>query len=145
MDKFKEAATLFRALADLFDDMEPDAESEAIVWARKFGREATASAERFKEKTKWVTYRLELAQPIGKPKAGRILDRLATSPNYRDQLSIVMGQGTASRQAVVAFNVRITDKNGDGLEIANFMANKMNERGSDPRARAKVSSVAKAD
>lgn len=134
MDKFKEAANLFRALADLFDGMEGDAASVM---------QAAADPAPARPKAKWVTFRLELNQPIGKPKAQRIIDRVNPVPGSPSQLSIVMGQGSASRQAVVAFHLRATNTNGDGKETADFVAGKINKRGSDPRARAKVSSVVK--
>ncbi len=143
MDKLKEAAKLFRALADLFDDMEPNVESEAVSWARQFG--SAQEARVLRSKTKWVTFRLELKQPIGKPKAARIIERVKPVPGIPSQLSIVMGQGSASRQAVIAFHLRATNTNGDGKETADFVAGKINKRGSDPRARAKVSRVVLVD
>ena len=145
MDKLKEAAKLFRALADLFDDMGDAAESRNAAWGNQFERMAQKVTTPPKPEAKWVTYRLELTQPIGKPKAARIIDRVNPMPGRRSQLSIVMGQGSASRQAVIAFDLRVTNTNGDGKETADFVAGKINKRGSDPRARAKVSSVVKID
>jgi hypothetical protein len=144
MDKSKEIAKLFRALADLFDDMGDAAESRNAAWGNQFVMRQEAATPT-KPKTKWVTYRLELAQPIGKPKAARIIERVKPVPGIPSQLSIVMGQGSASRQAVIAFDLRVTNSNGDGKETADFVAGKINKRGSDLRARAKISSVVMVD
>lgn len=144
MDPYQEGAKLLRRLAELMEqlalsgtpiDVEPQGATQAAVNAMTNSR----------PKTKWVTFRLELAQPIGKPKAQRIIDRVCINSQAHRQLVIQMGQGTASRQAVVAFMLKVTDHNGDGHESADFMAGKLNERGSDLRARAKVSSVVRVD
>ena len=90
---------------------------------------------------KWCTFILELKAPIGKPKAARIIERLIPHPNYRHQLEVIMGKGSGSSQAVIAFHLKITDKDGDNVEQAEALAKRMNERGVASNARAKVESV----
>ena len=91
--------------------------------------------------TKWVTFKLILDAPIGRPKALRIIERVAPNPAAKRQLEFHMGQGTGTKQAVVYFTVKVTDRDGDAMELAKVMANRMDQYGSDGRARAKVSQV----
>lgn len=137
MDKFKEAAKLFRQLADLFDGLEgtaaPPSQAEADP--------APAMAP-----TKWLQFRLQLEAPIGRPKAQRIIDRLAPTDQGRKQFAVQMGPGSnGTKTYVVAFIVKVTDRDGDAQEMASMVAAKMDERGSDKRARTKVASVQAVD
>ena len=141
MDKFKEAAKLFRQLADLFDGMEgpaaPVVQSEADPAWSNYDRMAEVTP-----KLKWVNFVLQLEAPIGRPKAQRIIDRVAPSPMAKRQIQVQMGPGSkGTKTFVVAFKLRCTDNHGDAEETAQAIANKINQRGADKRARAKVSRV----
>lgn len=135
MDKFKEAAKLFRQLADLFDDLEGTATPAAQA--------AADQPAQLLPSGKWVKYCLQLEAPIGKPKARRIMDRVAPSPMAKRQLEWQMGPGSkGTKTFVVAFIVKVMDRGGDVAEsAARHLADKIDARGSDKRARAKVSEV----
>lgn len=140
MEAHQEIAKLLRRLAELVEQM-----GDGIVIAPIQAMEDPPVNPQPAQQLptgKWVNFVLQLAAPIGKPKAQRIIDRVAPSELAKRQIQVQMGPGSnGTKTFVVGFKVRCTDIHGDGLETAQHMADKINQRGADKRARAKVSRV----